>query len=426
MSLFIKGIIIADPNSEFNAQTCDVRVEQGKITAISKQLNPVKGDKVFDANGALLSPGFFDLNCAVGDPGLETKEDLETATATAKRGGFTGFAVLPQTKPVVQSKGQVEYILNRTKHNLVDVYPIGAISNDLAGKELAELYDMKNAGAVAFSDGDHAIADDGFMSRALQYAQGFGALLVVYPENKSIAGKAQINESKNSILLGMKGLPSLAEEMHIARDIYLATYHDSPIHISTISTAGSVALIKKAKKEGVKITCDVAAHQLVFTEDLLNDFNSNFKVKPPLRSKNDNRALIAGLKDGTIDAICTQHRPHEIEFKDVEFEQAAYGIIALQTALPLLLQAGLSVDLIVEKLAINPRKLLNLNIPRIKVGEMANFIVFDPSKEWVYDAKTNASKSNNSPLLGKTLKGKVELVYNNNQFETYEPSMIKV
>lgn len=356
----------------------------------------------------------------IGDPGLETKEDLQSGTAAAKAGGFTGIAVLPTTKPVVQTKGAVEYILNRAKNNLVDVHPIGAISNDLEGKELAELFDMKNAGAVAFSEGSKAIADDGFMSRALQYALGFEGLLMVYPENKSIAGKAQVNESKNNVLLGMKGIPALAEEMQLARDIYLATYHNAPIHISQISTAGSVALIKKAKKDGLKITCDVAAHQLVFTEDLLNDFDSNYKVKPPLRSKADNKALIAGLKDGTIDAVTSQHRPHEIEFKDVEFEIASYGIIALQTVLPLLLQAGLDAGLIAEKLAINPRKLLKLEVPVIGIGATANFVVYHPQQEWEYNVNNNRSKAANSPLLGKTLKGKVQLVYNNKQFETYE------
>ncbi|WP_316783261.1 dihydroorotase [Pedobacter frigiditerrae] len=420
MNLLIKGITIADPNSEFNNQTADVRVEHGKITAIEKSLSPLKSEQVFAIEGGVLSPGFFDLNCMIGDPGLETKEDIQTGTAAAKAGGFTGLAVLPNTKPVVQSKGEVEYILNRAKNNLVDVFPIGAISHDLEGKELAELFDMKNAGAVAFSDGSKAISDDGFVSRALQYCLGFGGLLMLYPENKSIAGKAQVNESKNNVLLGMKGVPTLAEEMQISRDIFLATYHDAPIHISNISTAGSVALIKKAKKDGVKITCDVAAHQLVFTEDLLNDFDSNYKVKPPLRGKTDQKALIAGLKDGTIDAISSQHRPHEIEFKDVEFEIAAYGIIALQTVLPLLLQAGLDANLIAEKLSINPRAILNLAIPTIKKGEVANFVIYHPAKRWEYNVANNASKSKNSPLLGKTLTGKVELVYNNNQFQKYE------
>lgn len=420
MNLLVKGITIADPNSEFNQKTCDLRVEQGKITAISEKLTPQKGEAIFEGKGAVLSPGFFDLNCMIGDPGLETKEDIQTGTTAARAGGFTGLAVLPNTKPVVQSKGEVEYILNRAKGNLVDVYPIGAISHDLEGKEMAELFDMKNAGAVAFSDGSKAISDDGFMSRALQYGLGFGALLIVYPENKSIAGKAQVNESKNNVLLGMKGIPALAEEMQISRDLFLATYHDAPIHISNISTAGSVALIKKAKKDGVKVSCDVAAHQLIFTEELLNDFDSNYKVKPPLRSKSDNKALIAGLKDGTIDAISSQHRPHEIEFKDVEFEIAAYGIIALQTVLPLLLQAGLDSALIAEKLAVNPRKLLNLPIPVVEKGAEANFTIYNPNQDWSYNASTNLSKSSNSPLLGKTLKGKVQLVYNNKQYQTYE------
>jgi len=415
MNLLVKHVTIADPQSKFNKEQCDVWVVDGKIQSIGN-LSAEKDENVFDAEGAFLTPGFFDLNCVAGDPGFETKEDIQTLTATAKAGGFTGLALLPQTSPVIQSKSQVEYIINKAKNNLVDVYPIGALSQNREAKELAELFDMKQAGAVAFSDGDRSIQDDGFMSRALQYAKGFDALVMVYPENKSIAGKSQINESKNSVLLGMKGLPALAEEMHIARDIFLAQYNETKIHISNISTAGSVALIRKAKKEGVQISCDVTAHHLVFTEELLIDFDSNYKVKPPLRSKSDVKALIAGLKDGTIDAITSQHRPEEIEFKNVEFEIAHYGIIALQTVLPLLLRAGLDASLIAEKLAINPRKLLNLKVPVIVEGQAANFTVFAPDRKWVFDASSNQSKSANSPLLGKELTGKVTLVYNNNQY----------
>lgn len=416
MNLLVKNITIADPQSNFNKQQCDLRVVDGRIKNIGK-LEAERNESVFDAEGAFLTPGFFDLNCVAGDPGYETKEDIETLTATAKAGGFTGLALLPQANPVVQSKSQVEYIINKAKNNLVDVMPIGAISQNREAKELAELFDMQRAGAVAFSDGDRALQDDGFMSRALQYAKGFDALLMVYPENKSIAGKSQINESKNSVLLGMKGLPALAEEMHIARDIFLATYNETKIHINNISTAGSVALIRKAKKDGVQVTCDVTAHHLVFTEELLNDFDSNYKVKPPLRGKADVKALIAGLKDGTIDAITSQHRPEEIEFKNVEFEIAHYGIIALQTVLPLMLKAGLDVSLIAEKLAINPRKLLNLNIPVIEEGAEANFTVFATDEKWMYNASSNYSKSANNPLMGTELTGKVILVYNNNQYQ---------
>ena len=419
MNLLIKGITIADPNSEFNGQTCDISVENGKITAIGKKLTVANADFVFEDSGTYVSPGFFDLNCVIGDPGLETKEDMNTGTAAAAAGGFTGIAIMPNTRPVVHSKGEVAYILNRAKGNLVSVYPIGAISYNLEGKELAEMYDMQQAGAVAFAEGGKAIADDGFMSRAIQYAQGFGGLLFTHPENKAIAGKAHVNESKTTILLGMKGIPALAEEMQIARDIFLAQYHDAPLHISNISTAGAVSLIKKAKKDGLKITCDVAAHQLVFTEDLLNDFDSNYKVKPPLRGKADIKALIAGLKDGTIDAISSQHRPHEIEFKNVEFEIAAFGSITLQTVLSLLLKAGLEIDLIVRKLAIAPRELLNLDVPKISIGNDANFTVFHPEKKWTFNSTTNKSKSANSALFNSELTGVVSLICNNNQYQVF-------
>lgn len=415
MNLLVKHAVIADPQSKHNKQKCDIRVVAGVIKSIG-DLVADEHEQVFDAEGSFLTPGFFDLNCVAGDPGFETKEDIRTLAETAKAGGFTGLALLPQANPVVQSKSQVEYIINKAKNNLVDIHPIGAISQNREAKELAELFDMQNAGAVAFSDGDRALQDDGFVSRALQYAKGLDALLMVYPENKSIAGKSQINESKNSVLLGMKGLPALAEEMHIARDISLAAYNETKIHISNISTAGAVALIRKAKKDGVQISCDVTAHHLVFTEELLSDFDSNYKVKPPLRSKSDIKALIAGLKDGTIDAIISQHRPEEIEFKNVEFEIAHYGIIALQTVLPLLLKAGLDASLIAEKLSINPRKLLNLAVPTITENAIANFTVFAADEKWIYDAKSNYSKSANSPLMGTELIGKVTLVYNNNQY----------
>ncbi|MET3114035.1 dihydroorotase [Pedobacter sp. CG_S7] len=419
MNLLIKSVSIADPSSQFNQQNCDVRVVGGMITTIAAQLSPNDGEEIFDGKGTYLSPGFFDLNCSIGDPGYETKEDIASATAAATAGGFTALAVLPNTQPVLHSKSQIEYIVNKAKGNLVDVFPIGAISLNLEGQELAELYDMQQAGAVAFSDGEKPIKDDGFMSRALQYAKGFNGLLLVYPENRSIAGKAQVNESKTSVLLGMQGMPALAEEMQISRDIYLAGYHDAPVHIHNISTAGAVALIKRAKKDGIKITCDVAAHQLVFTEELLNDFDSNYKVKPPLRGKADVKALLNGLKDGTVDAVSAQHRPHEIELKEVEFGIAAYGIIALQTTLPLLVKAGLDPQQIAAKLAIAPRRILNLPVPVIAVNAKANFTLYSTDHKWLYDAKSNASKSSNSPLLNQTLTGKVMLVYNNNKFQVY-------
>jgi dihydroorotase len=248
------------------------------------------------------------------------------------------------------------------------------------------------------------------------YTKSFEGLIISYAEDQDIAGNAKMNEGLMSTYLGMKGNPSLAEELMIARDLYLAEYNDARIHFSTISSSKSVDLIRKAKKAGIKVSCDVAAHNLVFTEDELEGFESNFKVKPPLRTKKDQSALIAGLKDGTIDAIVSQHSPHEIEFKNVEFEIASYGIIGLQTALPVALKAGLSLETIIEKMAIAPRNILGLSIPQLKIGNSANFILFNPEEEWVLNEESNRSKSSNSPFFGKKLIGKVKLVYNNGQY----------
>ena len=321
---------------------------------------------------------------------------------------------MPNTIPPVHSKAEIEYLLNRAKKNLVDVYPLGAISHKREGKDLAEMYDMYLSGAKAFTDGNRPVQDAGLMERALLYAQGFDALIFSYPEDTAIAGKAKVNEGEISTLLGMKGIPSLAEELMIARDLYLAEYTGSKIHFSTISTTRSVELIREAKRKGLEVTCDVAAHHLVLTDEALKGFDSLYKVKPPLRTRDDVNALLNGLIDGTIDAIVSQHTPHEVEFKDVEFEVAEFGIIGLQTTFSLALMAGLDVQLIVQKLAISPREILNIDIPVIAEGQPANFVLFDADAVWEYNRKNNRSKSHNSPFIGQNLKGKILLTFNNN------------
>ena len=413
MNLLIKSATIIDPNSPFNQKIADVLIEKGIITQIAPDIET--DTEIFEAEGKYISPGFFDLNCNIGEPGLETKEDLYTGTKAAAAGGFTGIALMPNTIPPVHSKSEIEYILNRSKKNLVDVYPLGAISHKREGKDLAEMYDMYLSGAKAFSDGNRPVQDAGLMERALLYAQGFDALIFSYPEDTAIAGKAKVNEGEVSTLLGMKGIPSLAEELMIARDLYLAEYTVSRIHFSTISTTRSVELIREAKRKGLEVTCDVAAHHLILTDEALLGFDSQYKVKPPLRTQDDVEALLAGLKDGTIDAIVSQHTPHEVEFKNVELEVAEFGIIGLQTALPLALKAGLDISLIVEKMAINPRKILNIDIPVIAEGKEANFVLFDADEVWEYNKKNNRSRSYNSPFIDHNLKGKVLLTCNNNQ-----------
>ena len=413
MILLLKSATLIDPNSPFNKKIADVLIEKGIITQMAAEIEA--DAEVFEAEGACIAPGFFDLNCNIGEPGLETKEDIYTGTKAAAAGGFTGIALMPNTVPPVHSKAEIEYIVNRSKKNLVDIYPIGAISHKREGKDLAEMYDMYLSGAKAFSDGNRPVQDAGLMERALLYSQGFDGLVFSYPEDTAIAGKAKVNEGEVSTLLGMKGIPPLAEELMIARDLYLAEYTGSRIHFSTISTNRSVELIREAKRKGIEVTCDVAAYHLVLTDEALLGFDSLYKVKPPLRTQDDVDALLKGLYDGTIDAIVSQHTPHEVEFKNVEFEVAEFGMTGLQTAFSLAVKAGLDIGMIVQKMAINPRQILNIDIPVIAEGKEANLVLLDTELEWEYNKKNNRSKSYNSPFIGHNLKGKVLLTFNNNQ-----------
>ena len=417
MNLLIKSATVVDPSSPFNNKIADILIEKGIITKMAESIDT--DVEIFNAKGLYVSPGFFDLNCNVGELGLEVKEDLQTGTAAAAAGGFTGIALMPNTQPPVHSKAEVEYLLNRAKGNLVDIYPLGAISNKREGKDMAEMFDMFKSGARAFTDGNRPVQDAGLMERALLYVQNFGAKVISYPEDTSIAGKAKVHEGIVSTMLGMKGIPALAEELMIARDLYLAEDTNSEIHFTTISTEHAVELIRDAKGKGVKVTCDVAAHNIVLTDESLMGFDSLYKVKPPLRTQKDVDALVAGLKDGTIDAIVSQHTPHEIEFKDVEFEVAEYGVIGLQTVLPLAINAGLTAAQVVEKLAINPRKILSIDVPVTAEGNPANLVVFSTDIEWEYNRAVNYSKSYNSPFLGQNLKGKVLLTCNNNQVTNF-------
>ncbi|HAE68462.1 MULTISPECIES: dihydroorotase [Sphingobacterium] len=415
-SLLITSVKVILPGNEFHQQQVDVFIEKGKIAQIGKSVKVAdKNIETLDGAGKVLAPGFFDLHANFGEPGLETKEDIVSGSAAAAAGGFTGIAVMPNTEPAIQSRSEVALIVNTAKGNIVDVHPIGAISKKREGKELAELFDMKQTGAVAFSDGNRSVQQAGLMSRALLYAKGFDGLIFSHAEDESMAGGNKMNEGEMSTYLGMKGIPNLAESLMVSRDLYLAEYTGAPIHFASISTPEAVDLIKKAKAKGLPVTCDVAAHQLVFTDDDIVGFDSNYKVSPPLRTKADLKVLLKGVKDGTIDAVVSQHTPHEIEFKNVEFHIAKNGIIGLQTVLPLLVRAGLNEEQIVNSLSVRPRQILGLEVPLIEEGAIANLVVFDPVKTWNFDETTNRSKSKNSPLFGQTLKGAVELIINNNQ-----------
>ncbi|MEI5985047.1 MULTISPECIES: dihydroorotase [Sphingobacterium] len=414
-TILITSATLVSAGHPLHLTSVDVLVKNGKIEKIGKSVKAEGKVQEINGKGSFLSVGFFDLNVNFGEPGYETKEDIQTGTAAAASGGFTGVAVHPNTNPPIHSRSEVSLIVNTAKGNLVDVFPVGAVSKKREGNELAELFDMKINGAVAFSDGNRSVQQAGLMGRALLYAKGFQGLIMTFPQDESIAAGNKMNEGEVSTYLGMKGIPNLAESIMVSRDLFLAEYNESPIHFSTISTEESVDLIKKAKAKGIQVTCDVAAHNLVFTDEDVKSFDSHYKVSPPLRTKRDVKALIKGLKDGVIDAVVSQHTPHEIEFKEVEFQIAKDGIIASQTVLPLLIKAGFNPESIVEKLAENPRKVLNLPVPQLVEGEDANLVLFSMDKKWTLDNNSNKSKSTNSPLFGKELTGQVLATINNNQ-----------
>lgn len=416
-NVLISSARLVLPGHQQHGKIVDIRIEQGQIREIADKINANTDQlQVIDAQGAIVTAGFFDLNSNFGEPGLETKEDIATGTAAAAAAGFTEVAIHPNTNPPLHSRSEIALVVNTAKGNLVNVFPIGSLSKKREGKELAELYDMKTVGAVAFSDGNHSVQQAGLMGRALLYAKGFDGLIISFAEDESISGGNQMNEGEMSTYLGMKGKPNLSESLMVSRDLHLAEYNEAPIHFTTISTAESVDLIRAAKANGLAVTCDVAAHNLVLTDDAVSTFDSNFKVNPPLRTQADVAALLDGIKDGTIDAVVSQHTPHEVEFKKVEFHIAKDGIIAFQTVLPFLIQAGFTAEQIVDKLVVGPRKVLKREVPSLTVGEAANLVVFHPEKTWTFDDKTNKSRSANSPLLGQTLTGKVLAVINNNQF----------
>ncbi len=412
MQLLIKNAILVDPASKYNGEKINIFIIDGKIKQIGKRLG-VQDAKVYDANGAYVSPGWVDIGTQVGDPGFEHREDFRSIEKAALAGGYTSMACLPNTYPPIHSKSEVLYVINSSKNSIVDFLPIGAISDDCAGKDITEMYDMRAAGAIAFSDGKNPIQDSGLMMRALQYVQPFNGVIINQPLDKNVAQHGQLHEGVVSTSLGLRGIPSMAEELVVQRDIYLSEYTSSNLHLLNISTAESVRLIRLAKKKGLKVTASVAALNLAFNDAALSDFDSNFKVLPPLRRASDQKALIQGLKDGTIDCITSNHTPLESEVKNLEFLFAEFGAIGLQTAFSLAnsaLHKKLSIEEIIEKIAFGPRKVLGLPMKTIAVGEPADLTLFDPQLEWTFEQKDILSKSKNSPLIGSRLKGKVTAV----------------
>lgn len=419
----LQNLTLCDPEHPLHGRNVNLIVEQGIISEISDApLKSSPDDENFDGDGAWLIPGLMDTGTWIGDPGFEPMEDLESAAQAALAGGFTDIAVLPETEPVIQGKSAVEYYLKRSQHLPVEFYPIAALTEKLKGENLSELYDMKTSGAIAFTNAWRPLAGYGVLLRALQYTQPFGGLVVYFPDEKTISEGGQMNECEESVLLGMKGIPAMAEEMALKNALDVAEFCKARIHISRISTTGSVRLIKEAKKRGVRVTCDVAVMNIVGTDTLLADYDTNLKLMPPLRSMSDVEALKAGLLDNTIDAISSDHCPKDPEHKVLEFDYAAFGALGLQTFLPLLLQA-FGENALKENLSRwcsrNPRKVFGLPEPRIEKGAQACFTLFNPITEWIFNDTTNRSKSANSVYFGKKLKGQIVATYHKQMLHTF-------
>ncbi len=408
MTILLRSAKVTDPNSPFNSKTVDILIESGMIRSIRTKITPPAGAIVIEEKNLHVSPGWFDMQVNFRDPGFEYKEDLLSGCKAAAAGGFTSVAVMPSTHPPVHTKAEVEYIRKKTAQEAVTVYPVGTVSHRLEGKELSEMYDMHTAGAVAFSDDKHSISDAGLLLRALLYAKNFGGLVMTHCDEKSISMDGKMNEGPVSTSLGLKAMPALAEEVMLARNVFLAEYCNAPIHISSVSTKGSVELVREAKRKGVKITCSVNAHHLALGDSSLDDFDTNFKVNPPLRTKADTAALVRGLEDGTIDCIASDHSPEDVENKMIEFDHAAFGMTGLETAFALanMHKGKLSLQKLIEKIAVNPRKVLKLPVPKIKEREPASLTLFDPGRSWTLSEKDILSRSKNTPFIGKRLLGK--------------------
>jgi dihydroorotase len=413
MKILIRSAQILSASSAFHKKSKNVLLQNGRIEEIGDK--NFTADKVIEAEGMILSPGWVDVGAHVGDPGLEHREDLGTLARAAAAGGFTEVAVLPNTQPVIQSKNEVSYITGKNENRLVQIHALAAVTKNCKGEELTEMIDLHQAGAVGFTDGLKPVWHTDIFLKSLQYLQKFGGVLIDHPEDIWLNLFGQMHEGPESTSLGLKGMPRIAEEVAIRKNLELLGYAGGRLHFSWLSTRKAVQLVRQAKRKGLAVSCDVAAYQPLWSDEVLTDFDTNFKVNPPLREKSDQEALLRGLKDGTIDMLVSHHVPLDDESKFLEFDQADFGLINLQTFASQIaaLSEFVPPDVLIEKITEAPRRLLKQPDVVIEPGVKANLTLFDPNREWQFTPELNLSKSRNSPWLGQTLKGKAVAVFNN-------------
>lgn len=409
MIILIRNAFIVDPSSPFHQKTMDLLIRDGLIETIATNINTT-ADQVIEIAGLHVSPGWFDPFVHFCDPGLEQKETIETGIAAAAAGGFTEVMLVPNTQPVISGKAQVHYILKKAKDLPVLVHPLGTVTKHAEGKEIAEMYDMQNEGAIAFTDGWLPVQSAGLLLKALQYVKTFNGTIIQVPDDRSIGTYGLVNEGKISTQMGLPGKPMLAEVIAIEKDIRLAAYAQSSLHVTGVTTSEGLNKIQEAKKLGQHVSCSVAPYHVFFTDADLQQYDTNLKVFPPLRTATELIALKQALIDGTIDCISAHHRPHEWDSKTCEFEYAQYGMESLEScygAFGAALGETLTPERWVTLAASNPRKIFGMEVPQIAEGKSANVTLFDPYATYTFEKEMICSKSTNNAFIGKTLRGKV-------------------
>ena len=414
MKILIKGGMVIDPAAKFEG-AADVLISDGKVLEVRPNIKE-PGATVIEAKGRIVVPGLIDIHTHLREPGHEEEETIESGTKAAAHGGVTTIFCMPNTHPPLDNAPAVEFVLLKAqKEGHVNVFPIGCITKDSAGEELAEIGVLKKAGVVAVSDDGSPVMNSQVMRRALQYTKMFNLPVIAHCEDKNLTKGGAMNDSHVSMVLGLRGIPKQSEEIMVSRDIMLAELTGGHLHIAHVSTAGSVELVRQAKKKGIKVTAETCPHYFSLTDEAVKDYDTNTKMNPPLRSQEDIEAIKIGLADGTIDCICTDHAPHTEEEKNKEYDLAPFGIIGLETMLALVNTELIDKKVLtwgqaVEKLAVNPAKIFGLaGRGTLKAGSIADITIIDPDKEYVFTAKDFVSKSKNSPFIGRKLKGRAEV-----------------
>ena len=419
MNLLLKSATIIDNSSPFHLQIKDLLIENGTITKIGEKLKNTKNYKEIEFDNLHISQGWFDSSVCFGEPGFEERETIENGLITASISGFTAVAVNPNTYPATDNKSAIQFLKNKASNSATALYPIGNLTKGGKSEDIAELYDMQNAGAIAFGDYNKAISNANLLKIGLQYAQNFDALILSFPQDNPTAGIGLVNEEINSTKLGLKGIPALSEELQIVRDLFLLEYTGGKLHIPTISTAKSVELIKEAKKKKLNVTCSVAAHHLVLTDDELSTFNSNTKVLPPLRTLKDLKALIKGIKEGVIDMVTSDHNPIDIEHKKVEYNHAKFGTIGLESLFGAL-NKTIGLETLIDCLTTKPRERFSVPTYSIAEGQQANITLFNPNFDYIFKENNILSTSKNAIFMNKNLNGKVYGIISNNKMVALE------